>query len=112
MPLSRRYTPEKPPGEKCNFGMDYAMVIPPGVGIVSGTLTIETNNVVPQYATDWLINGAPAQPSAPVAVHGRALYAQLDGGTVGTDYVLHWVATDTDGNIWPRSALCLVAQTS
>ena len=32
MPLSRRYTPEHPPGEECNFGLHFSLVIPPGVG--------------------------------------------------------------------------------
>ena len=56
MPLSRRYTPEHPPGESCSFGLDYSFVIPPGVGISSGTLTIMTNTVPPIDASaDWSI---------------------------------------------------------
>ena len=39
MPVSRRCTPEHPPGESCNYGLDYSFVIPPGVGIVSGALS-------------------------------------------------------------------------
>jgi hypothetical protein len=104
MPLSRRYSPEKPPGESATFGMDYSFLIPPGVGIAAGSLTIETNVVNPQPAADWIIG--------PVYVYGRTIYAELGGGTLGQDYRLNWVATDTDGNVWPRTALCLVAQTS
>lgn len=105
MPLSRRYTPEKPPDESCLFGLDYSEVIPPGVGIASGTLSIMTNTVPPKDATaDWTIGA--------VTVRGRVIYARLSGGKEGTDYQLRWVATDTDGNIWPRTALQLVAQTS
>jgi hypothetical protein len=113
MPMSRRYTPEKPPGEICLFGMDYSFVLPPGVGISSGTVAIETNTVPPQYALDWTIAGAPSASAAvPAQVDGRALYAMLGGGTVGKDYLIHWVAYDTLGQVWPRTALVLVAQTS
>lgn len=104
MSLSRRYTPEHPPGETCNFGMDYSFVIPPGVGISAGTCTIWKNIVPPVQSTDWTIGT--------VNVRGRAVYAQLSGGTEGTDYQVRWVATDTDGNVWPRTALVLCAQTS
>ena len=40
MPLSRRYSPEHPPGEECAFGLDYSPLIPVGVGIATGTLSI------------------------------------------------------------------------
>jgi hypothetical protein len=104
MPLSRRYTPEFSPGEKSIVGMDFSYVIPPGVGIVVGTLAIFTN-------------GAPAAPSndftvGEVTVRGRALYASLSGGADGIDYQLRWSATDTQGNIWPRTALLLCAATA
>jgi hypothetical protein len=104
MALSRRYQPEHPPEEICSYGMDYSYVIPPGVGIVSGTLSIWTNTVPPVESTDWLIGT--------VTVIGRTLYAPLTGGVEGTDYQLRWVATDTEGNQWPRTALQLCAQTS
>lgn len=105
MPLSRRYTPEKDPAESCNYGMDYSYILPPGIGLSSGSLTIWTNVAVPvQDTTAWTIG--------PVAVRGRAIYARLGGGTAGTDYQLRWVAVDTQGNTWPRTALQLVALTS
>ena len=105
MPLSRRYTPEHPPGEVCNFGMDFSFVIPVGVGIGSGGVSIWTNEVEPVDASsDWSIGQ--------VYVRGRALYAELTGGIDGVDYQIRWVAVDTDGNEWPRTALCLCAQTS
>ena len=105
MPLSRRYTPEHAPGEKCDYGLDYSFVVPPGVGIASGAITIFTNVANPADASaDFTIG--------PVTVQGRTIYANLDGGVAGKDYQLRWLATDTDGNEWPRTALVLCAQTS
>jgi hypothetical protein len=105
MPLSRRYTPEHPPGEEATFGMDFSYVIPLGVGIASGTVTVWVNVVPPvQDSTNWTIGT--------VSVLGRVLYASLTGGVEGTDYQIRWSATDTDGKVWPRTALCLCAQTS
>jgi hypothetical protein len=105
MPLSRRYTPEKAAAESSIFGMDFSYLIPPGVGISSGALAIFTNTKPPVAAdADWI--------KGTVSVHDRTLYATLGGGKTGTDYVLTWTATDTAGNVWPRSALCLCAPTS
>ena len=105
MPISRRYSPEKPPSESCVFGMDYSFVIPFGVGLASGTLEIFTNTVPPHEADDeWDVGD--------VCVRDRTLYATLCGGKHGIDYQLRWTATDTEGNIWPRTALCLCAETS
>jgi hypothetical protein len=105
MPLSRRYSPEHPPGEACNFGLDYAFVIPPGTGISSGQLDIFTNTAPPVAAdADWV--------KGPVTVQGRTVYCHLSGGINGTDYRLRWTATDTDGNPWPRTTLVLCADTS
>jgi hypothetical protein len=104
MSLSRRYSPEKPPGETSVFELDFREVIPPGVGIASGALTVWTNTVTPAQSADWTIG--------PVGVRGRALYATLGGGIEGVDYQLRWVAVDSSGNTWPRTALCLCAQTS
>lgn len=105
MPLSRRYSPEHPPGEGCNFGLDFSPVIPPGVGISTASLAIFTNKVPPLSAdSDW-VKGA-------VNISGRIVYANLAGGLDGTDYQLRWTATDTDGNVWPRTTLILCASTS
>ena len=105
MALSRRYTPEHPPGESCLFGLDYSFVIPPGVGIASGALSIFTNTAPPVAAdTDWT--------KGTVTVQGRTVYAQLSGGVEGKDYQLRWSATDTAGNVFPRTTLVLCAQTS
>ena len=105
MPISRRYTPEHPPGESCSFGLDYSFVVPVGVGVESGTLQILTNTAAPADASaDWTIGA--------VTVRGRALYAMLAGGVSGTDYRLKWTALDTAGNTWPRTTLVLCADTS
>jgi hypothetical protein len=105
MPLSRRYTPEHPPGEDCAFGLDFSFVIPPGVGLSSGSLQILTNTAAPADASaDWTIGA--------VTVDGRALYAMLSGGVAGTDYQLKFTAVDTAGKTWPRTALVLCADTS
>lgn len=104
MPLSRRYTPEHPPGESCLYGLDYSYVIPPGVGISSGTCEVWSNVVPPAVSTDWTIGT--------VNVRGRAIYARLSGGVVGKDYQIRWTATDTNGNVWPRTTLQLCAETS
>lgn len=105
MPISRRYTPEHPPGEQCNYGLDYSPVIPPGVGIVSGSLNIFTNTVSPVAADADFTKGT-------VYVRGRAIYCSLTGGKAGTDYQLKWSATDSEGNVWPRTTLQLCAETS
>ena len=105
MPLSRRYTPEFAPGESCNIGYDYAQIIPPGIGITSGTLEIWTNTAVPVNAAADFVIGA-------VNVLGRAIYVRLTGGTEGRDYQLRWTATDSHGDIWPRTGLMLCARTS
>jgi hypothetical protein len=105
MPISRRYSPEAAPGETCVYGLDFAPVIPPGVGIAAGKLSIFTNVSPPAAAdADWTASA--------VTWIDRTLYATLSGGKTGTDYILTWTATDTQGNIWPRSSLLLVAPTS
>ena len=105
MPLSRRFTPEHPPGESCKFGIDFSFIVPPGVGLSSGSLAILTNTAAPADASaDWTIG--------PVQMRGRALYAMLSGGVAGTDYQLKFTAVDTAGNTWPRTALVLCADTS
>ena len=105
MPLSRRYSPEHPAAESATFGMDFSFLLPPGIGIASAALDIFTNAVPPALAdSDWN-KGA-------VTVLGRTVYAQLTGGVEGKDYQLRWLARDTLGNSWRRTALILCAQTS
>ena len=104
MPVSRRYTPEHGPGESCVYGYDFSFIVPRGVGLLSGVLKIFTNTADPQPSTDLGVG--------PVQVEGRTVYATVGGGAEGTDYQLRWSVTDTDGNVWPRTALVLCAQTS
>lgn len=105
MPLSRRYSPEHAPGDDCTYGLDFSYILPPGVGIQLGSLSIWTNAQPPVVnTTDWQIG--------PVMSQGRALYARLSGGVEGTDYQLRWQAVDTEGAIWNRTCLVLCAQTS
>ena len=105
MPISRRYSPSWAPGEGAVIGMDFSFVVPPGVGLVSGTLHFFDNLPNPVNAdADWTIG--------PVEVFGRTLYASLAGGAQGKDYQVQWVAQDTEGYTWPRTALMLCAPTS
>lgn len=106
MPLTRRYTPEIPPGEQSLIGMDFSYVIPPGVGITSGTVALFTNVATPAASTDMTLGA--------VTVRGRTLYAQITAlaAALGNDYQVRWQATDSQGNIWPRTGLLLCAQTS
>ncbi|HEX3523179.1 MAG TPA: hypothetical protein VHT52_13955 [Stellaceae bacterium] len=105
MPLSRRYTPEFAPGESCSFGFDFSPIIPVGVGVEQGTVRVLTNTAAPVDVTaQWTIG--------PVGVRGRAIYATFSGGVSGTDYQIKWTATDSAGNVWPRTAFVLCADTS
>lgn len=101
--LTRRYGTH-PPSEDCLFGMNFDFVIPSDVAIVGATLDILVNEAPPVTTADWSIG--------PVAIEGRVVYARLSGGTDGTDYQIRWTVTDSDGNVWPRTALVLVAATS
>ena len=103
---AKRYQPDHPSSEVCYFGFDFSPMIPYGEGIVSGTLAFFTNVANPVAAdADWTVISPPE-------VRGRAIYALLTGGVVGTDYQLRWSATDTAGSVWPRTALVLCALTS
>jgi hypothetical protein len=106
MPLSRRYSPEHPSSEECSFGMDFSAIIPVGVGIIGGAISIWRNTAPPTQAdTEWTF-------VTPVTVRGRVVYCTLTGGIEGVDYQLVWTVNDTQGNTWQRTALCLCAQTS
>jgi hypothetical protein len=85
--------------------MDFSPILAPGVGIAKGTLAILTNTAALMPADgDWTVG--------PVQIYGRAVYATLSGGQAGVDYQLVWTVTDTDGNVFPRTALVLCAPTS
>jgi hypothetical protein len=114
MPLSRRYSPEWAPGEKSSIGMDFCYVIPPGVGISSGSLAIFTNAANSVDASgDFTGPNDPVHPTFfDASVLDRVIYLTLTGGVSGKDYRFTWTALDTDGNEWPRTALLLCAPTS
>lgn len=101
----KRYQPSFAPSEACNVGMDFSFIVPFGVGLTGGALTIMTNvaNPVP-VPGDFVVS--------PVTVLGRAIYAMVSGGVRGTDYQFHWTAFDANGDEWPRAALMLCAWTS
>lgn len=105
MPLSRRYSPEHPPGESCRFGIDYSAVIPRGIVIEQAYLRIFTNVFEPAEVTsDWLISD--------MRIDDRIAHAFLTGGVEGTDYQFRWLIVDSAGNTLPRTVLVLCAQTS
>jgi hypothetical protein len=105
--LTARFFPAHPPGESCVFGIGFDTVVPAGVGLAWGTLAITTNAVPPVDASaDWTV------AEAGVVVRGRGIYARLTGGVAGTDYQLTFTAYDNEGNLWPRTGLCLCSQTS
>lgn len=104
MAINNRYNPPHPAGQVLEYGLDFAAILPPGVTIADGRLAQFTNTVPPQPVTDFT--------TSPVVLAGRRLYAQLGGGTAGTDYRLTWIATDSLGNIIYRTVLLLCASTS
>jgi hypothetical protein len=101
--LTRRYVPSIAPGETAVFGIDYSAVIPLGIDIASGTLEILRLGGIADDVT-----------AGPVSWRDRALYATVSAvaGADGFDYQLLWTAIDTDGNIWPRTALLLCSRTA
>jgi hypothetical protein len=46
------------------------------------------------------------------AIRGRTVHSYISGGAPGQDYQLRWIITDTLGNLWRRTGLLLVAETS
>ena len=122
MPLSRRYSPEWPPGEKCAIGMDFSNVIPPGVGIAIAALFVLANQpAIVDKSTDFTSSTfVPPNPAIgdtagyfQANILGSTVYIpDLKGGVAATDYQFDWEVTDTDGNIWLRTALLLCAITS
>lgn len=107
MPLSRRYMPEHSPGDTVTIGMDFSFVLPPGVGIMSGSLAIYTNTnpAVVAPVRDW-------GQVFPVSIEGRAVYCVVSGGVEGQDYQFRWTINDSEGNSWTRIGLMLCAPTS
>jgi hypothetical protein len=103
MAISRRY-PEKPPLEQVALAIDLSPILPPGVGLVYATIDPYTNTNPALLATDMSLT----EPS----VRGRYAEAWATGGTAGADYQIRWHLTDSQGNVWTRTALLLCAETS
>jgi hypothetical protein len=100
----RRYQTH-PKEEQAVFMFDYSALVRRGVSLSNPSLSIFTNTVPAVAAdADW-VKGA-------VTVLGRSVYATLSGGIDGKDYQLRWSATDSEGNIWPRTTLVLCSPTS
>jgi hypothetical protein len=108
MPLTRRYTPEIHPSESSVIGMSFEYVIPPGVGITEGGLFVLYNQVVVGPPPTTVIETGPVQ------IRGRVLYAPITAHATasGLDFQLQWLAIDTQGNTWFRTALLLCSVTS
>ena len=104
MPLSRRYSPEWAPGDTEVIGLDMSALIPCGVGISAVALAVQANTQPPAASADFTVT-APQ-------IAGRVVYATMSGGVAGRDYQLAWNVTDTDGNVFTRTALLLCAPTS
>jgi hypothetical protein len=102
--LSRRYTPSWSVGEADPVGLNMGQVIPRGAVIASATLAIYTNTATAVSSSDFVIGA--------MTIEDRAVYVNLSGGVLGRDYQLRWTVTDTQGNIWPRTALLLCSLTS
>lgn len=101
----RRYEPSHPPGEVCLFGMDFSFLLPMGVGIRYADLNIFNNTFLsPDVSADFIID--------PVTISGRQIWTRVQGGVDGSDYRFLWRITDTDGFVWPRSALVLCSSTN
>jgi len=104
MSVNNRYQPSHPQGASALYALDYANILPPGVGITSGGIAVTLNTVPPTPTSELEVT--------PAGVTGRRVFAQISGGVAGHDYRIVWVANDSLGNIWPRTCLLLCAATS
>src|SRR5215469_1708391 len=104
MALTRRYRPEFPPSESASIGIDLSPILPPGVTITQATLTILRNTDPTQSQTDF----TQATPT----ITGRQAWCLITGGVSGTDYQCRWSLTDSQSNVWNRTALLLCAPSS
>src|SRR5262245_55922299 len=107
MAISRRYRPEISAADINVFGYDFSPIIPPGVGLVEGSLQFNYNTNPPTAAAGELTAG-------PVSWYDRTLYATVTAqpNAFGKDFQLVWTAFDSQGNVWHRTGLVLCAFTS
>src|SRR5215472_4922438 len=101
MSLNNRYTPSHPQGDNQMYALDFSNLLPPGVGIATGSLAIEYNTVPPTPQSDWTLG--------PPSVVGRRVYCQCEGGLAAKDYRLTWTVVDSLANQWSRACLLLCA---
>lgn len=104
MAITRRYQPNWPPAESSIIGMDFAPMLPTGVGISAVSLAIFTNQSPVQPTSDFT--------QGVISIDGRRTWCLLAGGSAGIDYQCRWSITDTIGQNWIRTALLLCAETS
>lgn len=104
MALSQRYKPSHPAGSSVTYGVDFSFILPPGVGVTMPAVQIQTNTVPPGLASGISTSGG--------GYAGRRLWIVITGGVSGTDYIVTWSFSDTQGNAWVRSFLLLCAPTS
>lgn len=106
MTINNRFEPPHPVGESINYGLDFSPILPPGVTIESGSITVQYNTVPPTPTFDLTV-----VPLSPIP-NTRRMYATVSGGTAGRDYRLQWTANDSLANVWVRTTLLLCASTS
>lgn len=104
MSVSQRYQPGHPQGQTAVYALDLSPMLPPGMGILTADAQILTNSVPPQ--TDTAINLSDP------GFRGRVVWATIQGGTAGQDYLIVWTITDNANNVWLLSTLLLCAATS
>lgn len=104
MAVSQRYQPSHPAGQSRVYGLDMSMVLPPGLGVTTPAIIIQTNTTPPGIGSGITASGG--------GYAGRRLWITLTGGVQGTDYIITWTFQDTAGNTWVRSILLLCAPTS
>ena len=104
MALNDRYMPPLGQGEVCTLGLDLSAILPPGIGIASASVSAVTNTNP--------VAAAPNVSFGAVGFRGRRCWATVAGQAEGVDLQIRWVATDSQGNTWPRTILALCAETS
>jgi hypothetical protein len=109
--LSRRYTPSHAPGDQMIYAMDFSLVIPRGTGLTAASVQVWRNTVAPVLASSTTA-GTEDWTTGAVSWWDRIAYAELSGGVDGSDYQVRWSATDTNGNLWTRTALVLCSESS
>lgn len=104
MAVTRRYQPSHPAGQSATYAVDFSPMLPPGVGLATPGVQIQTNTVPPGLATGITASGG--------GFLGRMVWITIQGGIAGIDYLVTWTVADTAGNSWVVSVLLLCAATS